>query len=189
MKEAEARNNPVPPAASSAPSTSASTAKQDTATSSTPSVDFDSLKSISDLGIDVSFLDHFKQADNMQNELNKNADKITELNKMQSDRLSMHPASIDKVKAIPDKEKTAAGEIITQLASLAGEATPGDLTDNSKLRQSMGVGPVPVTSQAGPLSVTVDKVLTENESKDGENITHADALVHSVPLGESPSDN
>ena len=186
MKEAEARNNPVPPAVSSAPSTSASTAKQDSAA---PSVDFDSLKSISDLGIDVSFLDHFKQADRMQNELDKNADKITELNKLQLDRLSMHPASIDKVKAIPDKEKTAAGEIITQLASLAGEATPGDLTDNSKLRQSMGVGPVPVTSQAGPLSVTVDKVLTENESKDGENITHADALVHSVPLGESPSDN
>ena len=187
MKEAEARNNPVPPAASSAlSSTSASTAKQDSAA---PSVDFDSLKSISDLGIDVSFLDHFKQADRMQNELDKNADKITELNKLQSDRLSMHPASIDKVKAIPDKEKTAAGEIITQLASLAGEATPGDLTDNSKLRQSIGVGPVPVTSQPGPLSVTVDKVLTENESKDGENITHADALVHSVPLGESPSDN
>ena len=102
MKEAESRNNPVPPAASSAPSTSGSTAKQDTATPSTPSVDFDSLKSISDLGIDVSFLDHFKQADKMQNKLNKNADKITELNKMQWDRLSMHPASIDKVKAIPD---------------------------------------------------------------------------------------
>ena len=186
MKEAEAKNNPVPPAASSAPSTSASSAKKDSAA---PSVDFDSLKSISDLGIDVSFLDHFKQADKMQNELDKNADKITELNNMQSDRLSMHPASIDKVKAIPDKEKSAAGEIITQLASLAGEATPGDLTDSSKLRQSMGVGPVPVTSQPGPLSVTVDKVLTENESKDGENITHADALVHSVPLGESPSDN
>lgn len=188
MKDAEVRNNPVKPSTSTVPG-STTTPTTSNPESQQPPLDFDALKSISDLGIDISFLDHFKQQDKTQQNLNTAARKITELNKIQSERLSQHPGQLDKVKMIHNQEKTTAGDLTTQLANLVGETTPGNVTDSSKLRQAMAVGPVPLSDKSGPLSVSVDKVLNEGEGKDGENITHDDALVHSVELGESPSEN
>jgi len=188
MKDAEVRNNPVKPSTSTVPG-STTTPTTSNPESQQPPLDFDALKSISDLGIDISFLDHFKQQDKTQQNLNTASRKITELNKIQSERLSQHPGQLDKVKMIHNQEKTTAGDLTTQLANLVGETTPGNVTDSSKLRQAMAVGPVPLSDKSGPLSVFVDKVLNEGEGKDGENITHDDALVHSVELGESPSEN
>ena len=149
------------------------------------SIDFTSLKSISDLGIDVSFLEHFEESEKKQKELDNAAGQVTELNKLQSDRLSLAPTN-EKAKIITEEEEKVAGKLRTQLASLTADVTPSDVTDVSKVEAALGVGLVPINEK--PDGQVVDELLTAEEGAlPVENVTQADALCHAIPLDESPS--
>lgn len=145
-------------------------------------MDFDALKSLSDLGIDMSFLDHFKgkQEDKMQQDLDKVADKITELDSLQSERLSMPPAS-EGVKTVDEKEVKTAEEVSEKLVNLTVLARPDDVTDSEKIQESLSVGVVEERSVA-------TKPATESENGEGSGVNQiGEALEPQLLVGDSPT--
>lgn len=147
-----------------------------------PRVDFDSLKSLQDLGIDTSFVDHFKSKsdDEIQQKLDNAAEAVNELHDLQQQRLSEHPSS-DKVKNIPDKELSAATNLSGRLAAIAKQAKPGELTDAAAVQKALGVGLINTGVQSN--ADRVDDIMTTNSSSP----TAADPIDHHIAVGGSPT--
>jgi len=104
-------------------------------------VDLDSLRSLSELGIDISFLDSFAESP-AQTALGKTADSIETLSTMQTERLTNADRRTKSERAAPEKEKELAADVTQQLVELASKATPGDLIDAEGLRHAAAVGPL-----------------------------------------------
>ncbi|KAF6019546.1 hypothetical protein EB796_022150 [Bugula neritina] len=149
----------------------------------TPAINYESMKSIAELGIDTSFLDHFEKTNSTQKELEKVSDQLTELNTLQTNRLSL-PCYNDKVGDISEQEDKLAQDVQDDLAGLTKQAIPSDISDESKIRSSLGVGLVPTHTKSD--SDVVEDLLkkVDNERPEAEPI---ETLCHSVPLGQSPT--
>ena len=138
-------------------------------TSSTENVDFESLKSLSEVGIDVSFLDSLQQQFEDQNktpldQLNDTAALIDELKEVQLQRLSaLLPAHFSQLLHPNDHEMALATQIQTNLVDMAGQVTPGDVVPQEVVRKVLGMTlevevPKPVTKEPEivPAEVTLE---------------------------------
>jgi hypothetical protein len=114
-------------------------------TSPSDSVDFESLKSLSDVGIDVSFLDSLQQQFEDSNktpldQLNDTAALIEELKEVQLQRLSaLLPAHFSQLLHPTDHEMSLATQIQTNLVDMAGHVTPGDVVPQEVVRKVLGM--------------------------------------------------
>ncbi|CAL8070209.1 unnamed protein product [Orchesella dallaii] len=108
----------------------------------TPNVNFDSLRSLSELGIDTSFVEEFKDTVNpvVTVKLEETANLITDLQKAQNDRLRL-PSQPNPpfVPAPSDEEMRIADRITENLTELAKSVTPGSIVSEEALRKAMGV--------------------------------------------------
>lgn len=177
--------------ATSAGTPAATSAETPTATSTgTPNIDFEALKSLSDMGIDVSFLDDCKSKlqsgsqveDTNQEQLDKAASEITNLSQIQDERLSKPPNS-ELSKVVTEAEQAAAAQVTNQLVALAKQVTPGEITDNDNVQKALGVGLVECEGISN--AERVDKTLESCDNSDQPMET--DALEHHIGIDKSPS--
>ncbi|KAK3085828.1 hypothetical protein FSP39_009255, partial [Pinctada imbricata] len=106
-------------------------------------IDFDSLKSLGDLGVDVSFLDDFKDSikpDPMQEKLDQTAGLLKDLQQTQNERLSLKPPShLSHVPGPSEKEVKLGNIYLLIISSFCIQATPSDVSSVQGLRSAMGI--------------------------------------------------
>ncbi|XP_052060105.1 bromodomain-containing protein 7-like isoform X1 [Mytilus californianus] len=116
-------------------------------------IDFDSLRGLSDLGVDMSFLDSMeksmkKEKDPVQEKLDQTATLLNDLQQTQNERLSQNlPPHITQVPGPSEKEIQLAQKVTKELKELAREAQPANISSVQGLRNAMGVGYDPSESQ------------------------------------------
>ncbi|KAJ9580096.1 hypothetical protein L9F63_004238 [Diploptera punctata] len=116
-------------------------------------LDFDSLKSLSDIGIDMKFLDTVEQEahireehkaaeEAMQIQLDQNSVLLQKLQQVQSDRLSLTPpAHLSHVSQPSDNEVQLAGKITESLKDMVKKVDPLVIAPVPSLRKAMGILP------------------------------------------------
>ncbi|XP_077982682.1 bromodomain-containing protein 7-like [Glandiceps talaboti] len=117
-----------------------------------PEIDFEALKSLSDIGIDMSFLPAMEKeistkeessgADNvkLQDKLNEAGDMIKDLEKTQNERMSKKPPSNLQYNPGPsDKECEIAEKLTQQLKELTSQAGPGGVVSTQAVHNAMGI--------------------------------------------------
>ncbi|KAK3701462.1 hypothetical protein QZH41_014539, partial [Actinostola sp. cb2023] len=135
-----------------------STAKDDGAKTAAVPIDIKSLLSLSELGIDVSFLKDIVEgkesskkevviSSSLMDQLNSTGRLLEDLQEAQNSRLSSRPG--DPLSATPDtatkpseKEQSIANRLTDTLKDLTSQVAPGALTEVDSLRAAIGVGPV-----------------------------------------------
>lgn len=113
-------------------------------------IDFDSLKSLSKLGMDVSFLENVEQTmkvgeiqKKIQSVLNINSSLIERLHQVQHERLSQPlPAHLSHVAKPNNHEIQLAVQLTSNLSEIAKQLTPRAISSAHALRKAMGVGNV-----------------------------------------------
>lgn len=122
-------------------------------------VDFDSLKTLQDDGIDMSFIDNLQQFynDSIKKEpedckngelLQANAQLIDQLKNVQSERLSATPPMhFSQVQKPGEKEMELATNIQNNLVEMVGQLKPNQLANTNAIRAVMGIkAPLPNTN-------------------------------------------
>ncbi|XP_037084818.1 bromodomain-containing protein 7-like [Pollicipes pollicipes] len=107
-------------------------------------VDFAALKSLSSLGIDVSFLDAIESEERRGQEapgrLDQTSELIASLSEIQRRRLSQPP---DTAPAAPSQQETElADAVVGRLTAMARQTAPGELAPTAAVRKALGLGPV-----------------------------------------------
>uniref|UniRef100_A0A8D8IIV7 Bromodomain-containing protein 7 n=1 Tax=Culex pipiens TaxID=7175 RepID=A0A8D8IIV7_CULPI len=113
-------------------------------------VDFNALRSLGDLGVDVGFLDEFEQqlqsanvTSSLQQSLNVNSGLIHKLHQIQSDRLSAPlPGHLSFVQRAGETEIDLAAQITNNLTNIAKQLPPVALASPHGLRKAMGMSSV-----------------------------------------------
>ena len=120
----------------------------------TSAVDFDSLKSLQDDGIDMSFLDALQpfykknEEKKPENMLEANADLIDQLKHVQNDRLSGPPPQhFSQMPKASEKEVELAKSIQTNLADMVSQVKPSVVLPETSLRSVLGVKTPTVESE------------------------------------------
>ena len=117
------------------------------------SIDFDSLKSLQEDGIDMSFIDSLQKQYNESNIkqeeetstdnlelLSANAQLIDQLKNIQSERLSGTPPMHLSQLAKPDaKEIELAKDIQNNLVNMVGQIKPNQIVQETAIRAVMGI--------------------------------------------------
>ncbi|XP_006825137.1 bromodomain-containing protein 7-like [Saccoglossus kowalevskii] len=154
------------------------TIKQEHAMEPLPEIDFEALKSLSDIGIDMSFLPSMEKDLStekeelvmpsekcVQEKLNETSDLIQDLEKSQHERLSKKPPSnLQYISGPSDKECEIAERLAQQLKELTAQAGPGGVVSSQSVRTAMGVT-IPDTVAATPPTTTT----TTTTSTPGNN--------------------
>lgn len=111
-------------------------------------IEMEKLKTLSDLGIDTSFLEHFaanganNNNDPVQSTLNLTSKLIEKLHQVQYDRLSAPPPShLSQISHPSDVEVQLAEKIIANLTNITKEVAPGAIIPVPSIRKAMGVVP------------------------------------------------
>ncbi|XP_053673072.1 bromodomain-containing protein 7 isoform X2 [Anopheles nili] len=110
-------------------------------------VDFDSLRSLSSLGVDMMFLDDLECqlkgveiGPQLQQSLNTNSDLLHKLHQLQTDRLSAPlPAHLSHIQHPSDGELELAGQITSNLTQIAKQLPPSAIASPHGLRKAMGI--------------------------------------------------
>ncbi|XP_050076896.1 bromodomain-containing protein 7 [Anopheles maculipalpis] len=110
-------------------------------------VDFDSLRSLSSLGVDMEFLDELelqlKGAEigpQLQQSLSTNSDLLQKLHQLQTDRLSAPlPAHLSHIQHPSEGELELAGQITSNLTAIAKQLPPAAIANPQSLRKAMGI--------------------------------------------------
>ncbi|KAH8260108.1 hypothetical protein KR026_003107 [Drosophila bipectinata] len=110
-------------------------------------VDFKRLKSLQDLGIDVSFLDgmetemkNFELNQRMHEHLSQNLTLIEKLRVTQQDRLSQPlPSHLGLVQPAGQEEIQTAAQLTQQISEMAKKLPPSAIADPYSLRKAMGM--------------------------------------------------
>ncbi|XP_035909109.1 bromodomain-containing protein 7 [Anopheles stephensi] len=110
-------------------------------------IDFDSLRSLSSLGVDMNFLDELecqlKGAEigpQLQQSLSTNSDLLQKLHQLQTDRLSAPlPAHLSHIQHPSEGELELAGQITTNLTAIAKQLPPAAIANPHSLRKAMGI--------------------------------------------------
>uniref|UniRef100_A0A1B0DRE2 Uncharacterized protein n=1 Tax=Phlebotomus papatasi TaxID=29031 RepID=A0A1B0DRE2_PHLPP len=113
----------------------------------TVKVDFEGLRSLADLGIDVKFLDDIekttKNVDNQkkfQNQLNITSTLLEKLHQVQFERLSQAlPVHLSQVQQPGSDEVQLATQITSNITEMAKNLPPEAITSPHALRKAMGV--------------------------------------------------
>ncbi|XP_048576717.1 bromodomain-containing protein 7 [Nematostella vectensis] len=131
----------------------------------TSPIDVNSLLSLSDLGIDMSFLadkdsstKFYSQASTasssteLDSKLSSGRRLLEDLQEAQSSRLAHRPNDVqsitpDTATKPSDKEFTLAEQLTDTLKELTSQVRPADVTEVDSLRAAMGVGPLPLDTQ------------------------------------------
>lgn len=130
------------------------------------SIDIDSLRSLSDLGIDVDFLDEYQEREQLQQRLDTCSQMLDRLHKVQQARLSQTlPQHLSMIAGPNDEELTLAQTVTDQLTDISKRVQPSDVAPCAGLRRAMGVAPPsnmqqPTTSITGGTSSVQHTVLT-----------------------------
>lgn len=110
-------------------------------------IDFDSLRSLSDIGVNVSFLNDFEKnmqtiemTKKLQEQLEKNSTLIDQLHKVQMDRLSQNvPTHLSHIEHPNNDEIDLAVQITSNLTEMAKQLPPEAIVAPQALRKAMGV--------------------------------------------------
>jgi len=120
------------------------------------SIDYDSLRSLADLGIDVSFLDTLddkietKSQTTIQKKLTETSEMLTNLQRVQHERLSVKPpAHLAHVMEPSTDEIQLADKVTESLKDLAKQATPMNVSSLVGLRKAMGISMDQFYSEGG----------------------------------------
>ncbi|XP_041455209.1 bromodomain-containing protein 7-like isoform X2 [Lytechinus variegatus] len=139
-------------------------------------IDFESLKSLADEGIDMSFLPALEKEmavmDKIQSEtekevdqkLGKTAELIRDLERSQNERLNRKPPPhLQYIQGPSDQEHAIAEQLTQQLKELTAKTLPGHLAQTESVRKAMGITMEPLfdspppsiaTSQTAPSETT-----------------------------------
>ncbi|XP_045123112.1 bromodomain-containing protein 7-like isoform X2 [Portunus trituberculatus] len=115
-------------------------------------IDYGALRSLSNLGIDIAFLNHFEDQEKRETQINsqleENATLLEQLSREQHERLSRPlPASLNNL-AVPSQQELQLVEKVTEgLTQVAKQASPGSLAPVPIVRRAMGITVLPVTSE------------------------------------------
>lgn len=119
------------------------------------SIDYDSLRSLADLGIDVSFLDDIDKVTGseakvdmtIQKKLDETTELLNSLQQAQHNRLSLKPPPhLAHVMEPSSEEIQIAGKVTESLTDMAKQAAPADITSLMGLRKAMGISIEPYFS-------------------------------------------
>lgn len=110
-------------------------------------IDFDSLRSLSDLGVNVAFLNEMEENiktievfKKLQNKLQTNSALIERLNEVQNQRLSQNlPTHLAHVAHPNEDEVDLATQITTNLTEMAKQLPPESIVTPHALRKAMGI--------------------------------------------------
>ncbi|XP_011305817.1 bromodomain-containing protein 7 isoform X1 [Fopius arisanus] len=124
-------------------------------------VDVDQLKTLSELGIDVNFLDEYEEElksteerTALQSRLDDTSQMLNRLRQAQHDRLSAPPpAHLSNVPKAPESEATLAEKITDNLTTIAKKLPPSAIAPVDGLRRAMGIAPV-----GGPEPMEVEPI-------------------------------
>ena len=145
-------------------------------TAEEPKVDFDSLKSLSDIGIDVSFLESLQKnyedapPDTNVDNLSDTASLLNELKDIQLERLSaILPAHFSQILLPNDHEMALASQIQTNLVEMTQNVRPGDVVPEEALRRMLGIsfdGQEHLKNIVKVVNKTVEEVRVVQDSAD-----------------------
>ena len=145
-------------------------------TAEEPKVDFDSLKSLSDIGIDVSFLESLQKnyedapPDTIVDNLSDTASLLNELKDIQLERLSaILPAHFSQILLPNDHEMALASQIQTNLVEMTQNVRPGDVVPEEALRRMLGIsfdGQEHLKNIVKVVNKTVEEVRVVQDSAD-----------------------
>lgn len=118
-------------------------------------VDFGKLRSLSDLGLDVNFIDQLEQEiklkdDDLVDHLKINSTLINRLHILQQDRLSAPlPSHLSHVQRPESGELQLADQITTNFTDIAKKLPPGAIATAHGIRKAIGVSNVGLEGFAG----------------------------------------
>lgn len=125
------------------PTVAAHTADPLSAKASLLSVDFEALRTLSNIGVDVSFLpamEMAQQAATVSEQLQANSALIERLHQVQTERLSQPlPTHLSNVSRPGGPELELASQLTDNLTSMAKRLTPDAVVDPIALRKAMGL--------------------------------------------------
>ncbi|XP_071957411.1 bromodomain-containing protein 7-like [Antedon mediterranea] len=170
------------------------TSQEETKKAEDVEIDFEDLKSLSNIGIDMSFLSDFEKSwqgkakkTDLNSKLESTANLIDNLEKKQTERLSRKPpAHLQFIEGPSQEESNIAEEITQQLLQLTSNATPGDVASTPAVRKAMGVelsvpSPEDATKNLDPaadidteLMDFLDSQPSTSNEKDDEQGQHSD---------------
>ncbi|CAL4073770.1 unnamed protein product, partial [Meganyctiphanes norvegica] len=112
-------------------------------------IDFKSLKTLTELGIDTSFLGAFetkaKQSASVDKQLSANANLLESLAREQYQRLSKPPPNnLNNLPQPTPSEVQLAEKVTDGLRAVAKQVTPGSLAPTALVRRAMGITSAPV---------------------------------------------
>lgn len=110
-------------------------------------VDIDHLKTLSDIGIDVSFLQTFEtqmkndqESTEFQQKLQTTSQLLEKLQQVQNERLSLPlPPHLSNLPNATEQELSLAESITSNLAEMSKKVTPADIVSVNSLRKAMGI--------------------------------------------------
>lgn len=146
-------------------------------------VDIEDLRTLSDSGIDVNFLENMEdeirlaeERHELQQKLDNMSKLIEKLNQVQHQRLSAPlPTHLSQVSGPSEDETSIAENITDNLADIAKKVTPADVASLAGLRKAMGVA-MPDTDNN--TSSTVNEV-SDLESELRQFLESESSLAHS----------
>ncbi|OWF37379.1 bromodomain-containing protein 7-like [Mizuhopecten yessoensis] len=143
------------------------------------SADMSSLRSLSQLGVDVSFLDHYEsepKKDPVQEKLDQTASLLNDLQQTQNERLSSRlPPHLSLLPGPSEKEIQLAQKVTKELKELAKSANPRGVVSAQGVRSAMGVN-YPLTGDTnlmGPMPV----VQTEMSKLPSDGLTDDNQII------------
>ncbi|XP_069180388.1 bromodomain-containing protein 7-like isoform X2 [Procambarus clarkii] len=133
-------------------------------------IDFSSLRSLTELGIDTNFINHFEDLDRRENQINtqleENAVLLENLAKEQKDRLSrQRPTNLNNLPHPSPQELKLVEKVTDGLAMVAKQATPGALAPVPIVRRAMGITMHPVASEPSEqIEVDIEGTSSQEEA-------------------------
>lgn len=113
-------------------------------------IDFNNLKSLSELGVNVDFIDKIENnlkmieiQTKLQEQLNSNSTLLEQLQEAQQERLSSSlPSHLSHIQHPKQNEIQLANQITTNLTEITKQLPPMAITSSLALRKAMGVAPI-----------------------------------------------
>lgn len=133
-------------------------------------INFGSLKSLTDIGIDTGFLNYFEDRQKRETMINfqleENANLLESLAKEQNDRLSRPlPANLSNILQPSTQELKLVEKVTEGLKMVAKHANPGALAPVPIVRRAMGITMHPVTSEPSEqIEVDIEGTSSQEEA-------------------------
>ncbi|KAG8240253.1 hypothetical protein J437_LFUL004713 [Ladona fulva] len=140
-------------------------------------IDFEALKTLSDVGIDVSFLENVENElknEALQRGLDQTGELLGKLEQVQRERLSQPPPSHLSLVAKPSEIEVQLAEKITEnLTDMAKRVTPEAIVPLPAIRKAMGIAPTGIgVMHTIPTNSTIrinEDVAVEDDEEEEEN--------------------